>query len=67
MTAAGKELVGKLRIAKVDTEKYPQIGTRFAVEGLPTVVLFKVRVLCLIIYFMNRLLWWLLAAVLGPL
>ena len=36
-----KELNGRLHVAKVDTEKYQNIATKYSVEGLPTVVLFK--------------------------
>ena len=36
-----RELEGRLHVAKVDTEKYQNIATKYAVEGLPTVVLFK--------------------------
>lgn len=28
-------------VAKVDTDKYPSLGSRFAVEGLPTCIIFK--------------------------
>jgi thioredoxin-like negative regulator of GroEL len=37
----GAELNGQIRIAKVDTDKYPNLGTRFGVEGLPTMCLFR--------------------------
>ena len=32
---------GKLVVAKVDTERLPQLARRFSIEALPTVVLFR--------------------------
>lgn len=34
-------LVKDVAFVKVDTEKYPAIATRFQVQALPTLVLFK--------------------------
>lgn len=31
----------RLRIVKIDTEKYPQIASQYRIEALPTLVLFK--------------------------
>jgi len=31
---------GAVAVTKVDTEKYPDLATRFRIEGLPTLVLF---------------------------
>lgn len=30
-----------IKFVKIDTEKYPGIASRFSVQGLPTLVLFK--------------------------
>ncbi|MBO3462492.1 thioredoxin [Aetokthonos hydrillicola Thurmond2011] len=35
------QLQGRLRIVKIDTEKYPQLATQYKIEALPTLVLFK--------------------------
>lgn len=32
---------GKIRVAKIDTDKYPEIAGRFEVHALPTLILFK--------------------------
>ncbi len=37
----GDEMVGQVKVAKVDTDKYPQLGSKYDIEGLPTCVLFK--------------------------
>ena len=34
-------MVGKVKVAKVDTDKYPNLGSKYEVEGLPTCILFK--------------------------
>jgi thioredoxin len=31
----------KIRVAKIDTDKYPEIAGRFEVHALPTLILFK--------------------------
>lgn len=31
----------KLRVVKIDTEKYPELASRFNIRALPTMVLFK--------------------------
>jgi hypothetical protein len=36
-----RPLSGAVRIAKVDTEKYPVLATKYHVTALPTLVLFK--------------------------
>jgi thioredoxin len=35
------QLQGRIRIVKIDTEKYPQLATEYRIEALPTLVLFK--------------------------
>jgi thioredoxin len=35
------QLKGQLKIAKIDTEKYPQIASQHGITALPTLVLFK--------------------------
>ena len=37
-TAVGKD---KVSLVKIDTEKYPNIASKFKVEALPTIILFK--------------------------
>ena len=32
---------GQVKVAKVDTDKYPNLGDKYDVEGLPTCILFK--------------------------
>ena len=35
------QLQGKIKIVKIDTEKYPALATHYQVYALPTLVLFK--------------------------
>lgn len=35
------QLQGRLRIVKVDTERYTDLATQYRIEALPTLVLFK--------------------------
>ncbi|MDF5732708.1 MAG: thioredoxin, partial [Rhizonema sp. PD38] len=35
------QLQGRLRIVKIDTEKYPELASHYQIEALPTLVLFK--------------------------
>jgi thioredoxin len=35
------QLQGRLRVVKIDTEKYPQLATQYGIAALPTLVLFK--------------------------
>ena len=35
------QLQGRVRIVKIDTEKYPELATLYQVYALPTLVLFK--------------------------
>ncbi|KAK4749142.1 hypothetical protein SAY87_026591 [Trapa incisa] len=34
-------LKNKIRVVKIDTEKYPSIANQYAIEALPTLILFK--------------------------
>jgi len=34
-------LHGRLRVVKIDTEKYPQLASQYGIAALPTLVLFK--------------------------
>ncbi len=34
-------LHGRVRVVKIDTEKYPELATRYGIEALPTLVVFK--------------------------
>lgn len=35
------QLQGRMQIAKIDTEKYPQLASQYGIEALPTLILFK--------------------------
>ncbi|PAX60582.1 thioredoxin [Brunnivagina elsteri] len=35
------QLQGRMQVAKIDTEKYPQLATQYQIYALPTLVLFK--------------------------
>jgi thioredoxin-like negative regulator of GroEL len=35
------QLNNRLKIVKIDTEKYPGLASRYSIEALPTLVLFK--------------------------
>jgi thioredoxin len=35
------QLQGRMRVAKIDTEKYTQLATQYQIYALPTLVLFK--------------------------
>ncbi len=35
------DLAGKLKVAKVNTDEQPELGNRFAVRGIPTLILFE--------------------------
>ncbi|MBO0685092.1 MAG: thioredoxin [Candidatus Dormibacteraeota bacterium] len=35
------ELAGRLKVAKVNTDEEPQLGARFGVRGIPTLILFQ--------------------------
>lgn len=39
--AAAAKLEPRVRLAKVDTEAEPALGTRFGIRGIPTLVLFR--------------------------
>lgn len=34
-------LQGRIRVVKIDTEKYPELAGQYRIEALPTLVLFK--------------------------
>ena len=36
-----EQIKGKLRIVKIDTDRYPKLASRYHIEALPTLVLFK--------------------------
>lgn len=36
-----QHLKDRLRIVKIDTDKYPQLASRYNIQALPTLVLFK--------------------------
>ena len=35
------QLQGKMKVVKIDTDKYPQLASQYQIEALPTLVLFK--------------------------
>ena len=35
------QLSGKIKVVKIDTEKYPELATEYEISALPTLVLFK--------------------------
>jgi thioredoxin len=37
----GAQLKGQLKVAKIDTDRYPQLATEHQIHALPTLVLFK--------------------------
>lgn len=37
----GANLRDRLQIVKIDTDKYPNLATKYQIEALPTLVLFK--------------------------
>lgn len=41
LTQVNEQLKGKLKIVKIDTDKYPQIAAQHRIGALPTLVLFK--------------------------
>ncbi|NES92966.1 thioredoxin, partial [Okeania sp. SIO2B9] len=36
-----QKMKDRLRIVKIDTDKYPQLASKYGIQGLPTLVLFK--------------------------
>ena len=40
-TQAAQQLEPEVRLAKLNTEKEPSIGTRFAVQSIPTMIIFS--------------------------
>ena len=41
LVTVGEEMGDKVKIVKIDTDKYPNIASRFQIAALPTCVLFK--------------------------
>jgi len=41
LETVNSQLKGKLKVVKIDTDKYPQLGSKYEIEALPTLVLFK--------------------------
>lgn len=37
----GRRLKDKIRVVKIDTEKYPNVASRYGVQALPTFILFR--------------------------
>jgi thioredoxin len=37
----GHRLKDKIRVVKIDTEKYPNVASRYGVQALPTFILFR--------------------------
>jgi thioredoxin-like negative regulator of GroEL len=35
------QLQGKLKVVKIDTDRYPQLASQYQIQALPTLVLFK--------------------------
>ncbi|NEN92796.1 MAG: thioredoxin [Okeania sp. SIO3H1] len=36
-----QKMKDRLRIVKIDTDKYPQLASKYSIQALPTLVLFK--------------------------
>ena len=34
-------LSGRLKVVKIDTDRYPQLASRYGIQALPTLVVFK--------------------------
>lgn len=41
ISSLSKQLDGKVRFIKIDTDKYPKLASQHRIQGLPTLVLFK--------------------------
>jgi len=41
LSQVSTQLKGKIKVIKIDTDKYPQIASQHRIEALPTLVLFK--------------------------
>ncbi|CAD7698401.1 unnamed protein product [Ostreobium quekettii] len=41
LSAASKRLGDKVKVVKIDTEKYPRVASKHRVEALPTIILFR--------------------------
>lgn len=41
LTDVSKQMGCSVKIVKIDSEKYPTLATRYQVQGLPTLLLFK--------------------------
>jgi thioredoxin 2 len=38
---AATELAGKLKVVKINTDEQPELGAKFGVQSIPTLVLFE--------------------------
>ncbi len=36
-----RRLSGRLKVVKIDTDRYPQLASRYGIQALPTLVVFK--------------------------
>jgi len=41
LASLSKQMEGRLRVVKIDTDKYPAIASQWKVSALPTLMLFK--------------------------
>ena len=41
LNQVNSQLQGKIRVVKIDTEKYPALASQYEIYALPTLVLFK--------------------------
>ena len=37
----GRQLKGRLKVVKIDSDRYPQLASQYQIHALPTLVLFK--------------------------
>lgn len=41
LETVNRQLQGQIKVAKVDTDRYPQLASQYQIHALPTLVLFK--------------------------